>query len=242
LVSALATASPSPAPRTDSVLPWIVIPAYNEATRLGAVLQDLRLAGDYPIIVVDDGSRDGTSQVAKKHSVYVLRHIINRGQGAALQTGIDFAFEQGALWIVTFDADGQHLASDLPTVLEPLRNDSADLVLGSRFLGNAINMPWSRGLLLRAAVLFTRLTTGLKLTDTHNGLRGIHRRVVQQLRISEDGMAHASEMLRAAANHHLRVTEVPVTIRYSTESVAKGQSNSAAFRILGRLLLRKILS
>lgn len=218
---------------------WIVIPAYNEAVRLPKVLDDLR-SFSCQVVVVDDGSRDESAQLAALRNVWVLRHLINRGQGAALRTGIEFALEQGAERIVTFDADGQHSADDLSNLLQPILSGQADLTLGSRFLGSAPGIPWYRKLLLKAAVVFTRLSTGLKLTDSHNGLRAMSAEAAKRLAFSEDGMAHASQILSLAAREQLRIIEVPCTVTYNAATLAKGQSNRAAFAILGRLVISRL--
>src|SRR5205823_120653 len=116
---------------------FVVIAAYNEAVTIARVIGDVSRFG-YEIVVVDDGSRDGTADIAKRSGAAVLRHRINLGQGAALQTGIDYALRKGAERIVTFDADGQHRAQDIPKLLEALDRSRVDYALGSRFLGSAI--------------------------------------------------------------------------------------------------------
>lgn len=213
---------------------WIVIAAYNEGSRLAATLKSV--VGQASVVVVDDGSQDNTFGVASSFPVWVLRHPINCGQGAALQTGIDFALSRGAEAIVTFDADGQHDPADLPNMLRPVLSGQADVALGSRFLGATKNMPVSRRLLLKMAILFTRLTNGLKLTDTHNGFRVFSRKAAQQVRIRQPRMAHASEILDQIAKHELRYVEVPVTVHYHASTLAKGQSSWDAFRITGHML------
>ena len=220
-------------PSVDAAI-WIVIAAYNESNRLATTLKSI---GNHAwIVVVDDGSRDDTFKVACSFPVWVLRHSINCGQGAALQTGIDFALSQGADAVITFDADGQHDPADLPQMLQPVLSGQADVALGSRFLGRTANAPWTRRVLLQAAILFTRMTNGLKLTDTHNGFRAFSRRAAQTIRIRQPRMAHASEILDQIAKHRLSYVEVPVTIRYTAETMAKGQSSWDAFRITGHLL------
>jgi glycosyltransferase involved in cell wall biosynthesis len=219
---------------------WVVVPAYNEAERLPATLS--RLQPRFPrVVVVDDGSADATAQSAMNcPGIWVLRHAINLGQGAALQTGIDFALARGARFIATFDADGQHDVEDIPSLLEPLRQGRADVALGSRFLGSTIGMPWSRRLLLKAAVLFTRLFSRVRVTDAHNGLRAFSRRGAEQIRISLNGMAHASEIIDQIRRRRLRYCEVPVTIRYSEAVLNKGQSGWNSFRIVANLTLARI--
>ena len=161
--------------------------------------------------MVDDCSADRTADRAHAAGAYVLRHPINLGQGASLQTGIDFALREGATHIVTFDADLQHRPEDIEALFAALRDRNADFALGSRFLGEAKNINASKKLVLKAAVLFTRLTTGLKLTDAHNGLRAMSRRGAKSLRIRQNRMGNASEILQEIANSGLRYVEVPVT-------------------------------
>jgi glycosyltransferase involved in cell wall biosynthesis len=233
------TSAALPIRRSGSI--WVVIAAYNECETIGAVLADLRLAGVRNVVLVDDGSRDSTAAVAARQDVWVLRHIVNRGQGAALQTGIEFAVNHGAEIVVTFDGDGQHHASDLPNLIEPIQRGECEVVLGSRFRGAAPGIPWMRRTLLKIAVVGTRLTTRLCVTDTHNGLRAMTADAASQLVLFEDGMAHASELLSKLASSNLRWCEVPVTIDYSERSLAKGQSNRAAFQIAFRMLVAKVV-
>jgi glycosyltransferase involved in cell wall biosynthesis len=214
----------------------VVIPAYNEAEAIGAVVAEL-VARGHEVIVVDDGSRDSTADVAKRQGAIVLRHAINRGQGAALQTGIACALQRGAEEIVTFDSDGQHAAEDVETLVAPLRAGRADVVLGSRFIGTTEGMPRRRKAILAAAVIFTRLASGVRVTDTHNGLRAFTRAAAAKLDIRLDRMAHASELLDQIVRHELRYEEVPVHVRYTDYSRRKGQSSFAALRILADYVL-----
>jgi glycosyltransferase involved in cell wall biosynthesis len=216
---------------------WIVIPAYNEAGAIARVVTDVARLG-HRVLVIDDGSRDATAEVAAQAGAALVRHPINLGQGAALQTGIEFALRQGAAAIVTFDADGQHRTVDVPKLLDALRR--ADFALGSRFLGGATNMPAARRLLLRAATAFTRLTTRLDLTDAHNGLRAMTRRGAERIRLRQNRMAHASEFLAQIAESRLPYVEVPVTVEYTRYSLAKGQKTSDAVAILVDLFARRL--
>lgn len=212
-----------------------VIPAFNEALALHAVVAEV-LARGYSVVVVDDGSTDATAAVARKAGAKVIRHCVNLGQGAALQTGLDYALRQGAPFIVTVDADGQHGAADLDRLMEPLVSGRAEFTLGSRFLGSFEGAPASRRLLLRLATLFTRLDSGLAVTDAHNGLRGMTRRAAQRINLRQNRMAHASEILRQIAASGLPWTEVPVTVAYTAYSRAKGQRGSDSLRILADLI------
>ncbi|MFV0442170.1 MAG: glycosyltransferase family 2 protein [Planctomycetaceae bacterium] len=229
--------APLPARAADV---WIVVPAYNESTRLATVLKSLCAAGR-SIVVVDDGSPDGTAAVAAASPVWVVRHPINCGQGAAIRTGIEFALSQGAGVIVTFDADGQHDCTEIDRLIAPVLQGEADVALGSRFLGTTIGMPFTRRLLLQAAVLFTRLTARIRVTDAHNGFRAFSRRAAERIRINQPRMAHASEILAEIGRLRLTYTEVPVTVSYSEDSLRKGQTTWDALRITGQLLLGRIV-
>lgn len=225
------------ADRNESV--WVVVAAYNEAPVIGRVVADL-IRHRYPVVVVDDGSGDGTGPKARAAGAKVITHSVNLGQGAALQTGIQFAVSRGADYIVTFDADGQHRASDIATLIESLRTRAADFALGSRFLGHAPAMPLARRALLKAATWFTRLATGLRLTDTHNGLRAMTRRGASHIALRQNRMAHASELLHQIARSALPYVEVPVTIEYSAYSLGKGQRLSDSLRILVDLSAQRL--
>jgi glycosyltransferase involved in cell wall biosynthesis len=226
-------------PGQPSASIWLVVPAFNEAAVIGRVVADLLWHG-YRTVVVDDGSSDDTGRNAGAAGAIVVTHPINLGQGAALQTGIAFVLRHGAETIVTFDADGQHRAADVALLLEALATADADFALGSRFLGGAVAMPLSRRLLLMAATWFTRLTTGLNVSDTHNGLRAMTRRGASRIKLRQNRMAHASELLDEIAHSGLRYVEVPVTIEYSRYSLAKGQKLADSLRILVDLSARRL--
>jgi glycosyltransferase involved in cell wall biosynthesis len=217
----------------------VVIPAYNEGRVISRVVGDVKRAG-YAVVVVDDGSSDATADRARAAGASVVAHPFNLGQGAALQTGIDYTLAQAAECIVTFDADGQHRVADIAGLTEALLRERADFALGSRFLGQAPNLPRLRRLLLQAATAFTRLTTGLQLTDTHNGLRAMTRRGAAAIRLRQNRMAHASEFLGQIAGSGLRYVEQPVTIEYSAYSLAKGQNIGDAVLILLDLFARRL--
>ncbi len=217
----------------------VVIAAYNEAAVISRVVTEVARAG-YAVVVVDDGSTDATAEHARAAGATVLRHPFNLGQGAALQTGIEYALAQAAECIVTFDADGQHRVSDIARLTEALIRERAEFALGSRFLGQAPHLPPLRRLMLQAATLFTRLTTGLQLTDTHNGLRAMTRRGAATLKLRQNRMAHASECLSQIGSSGLRYVEQPVTIEYTAYSLAKGQNVRDAVLILLDLFARRL--
>ncbi len=220
---------------------WIVIAAYNEQRRIGAVLDDLLKVVRNIVVVVDDGPRDDTAAEVLQWPVWLARHAVNLGQGATLQTGLTFALERQAEYIITFDADGQHCTTDIPVLIERLTAAGADFALGSRFLGKAQGIPWSRKFMLQMAVLFTRVFSGVALTDAHNGLRAMTRRGAQEIHLTMNRMEHASEIIDQIARSGLKYVEVPVTIRYTVDSLAKGQKTSAAIRLGLKLLLEKVI-
>ena len=217
----------------------VVIAAYNEAAVISRVVNEVKRAG-YRIVVVDDGSKDATAAVARAAGATVVKHPFNLGQGAALQTGVDYALAQGAEVIVTFDADGQHRVADIAGLVDALTEERAEFVLGSRFLGQTTDLPPLRRLLLKAATLFTQLTTGLRLSDTHNGLRAMSRRGAAAIRLRQNRMAHASELLGQIGSSGLRHVERPVTIEYTAYSLAKGQKMRDAVFILVDLFARRL--
>jgi len=210
---------------------FVVIPAFNEERAIGDVVRELTASWPH-VVVVDDGSSDRTGEEAFRSGATVLRHAVNRGQGAALQTGLTFALRRGAGIVVTFDSDGQHRADDVATLVAPIAARRAEVVLGSRFLGTAEKMPPLRRILLRAAVVFTRITSGVRLTDTHNGLRAFTRAAASQIEIRLDRMAHASEIIDEIARRGIPFIEVPVHVRYTDYSKEKGQSGLGAVRVL----------
>jgi glycosyltransferase involved in cell wall biosynthesis len=210
---------------------WIVIPAYNEGSVIAETLLGL---GSYlpRVIVVDDGSNDDTSERARAAGATVLRHPINVGQGGSIRTGIEFALRKGATYICTFDADGQHDVATIAVMMETLRDGAFDVALGSRFLGGTSGMSALRHLILRVGIGITRIHSGLQLTDTHNGLRIFTGSAAKQIRISQFGMAHASEILSEIARLRLRYVEIPTHVNYTDYSRRKGQKLGNSVKIL----------
>jgi glycosyltransferase involved in cell wall biosynthesis len=217
---------------------WVVIAAYHEGAVVGGVVRPLVEAG-YQVVVVDDGSADDTTARAREGGAHVVRHPINRGQGAALQSGMRYALDRGAAIIVTFDADGQHSADDVRRLITPITNGTADIVLGSRFLEHSASVPVLRRMLLRAAVVFTGVMSGVRLTDTHNGLRAMSRRAATQVDLQLDRMAHASEIIDQLARTRLPLIEMPVNVTYTAYSIDKGQRAGNAARIVWDYLIGK---
>ena len=216
-----------------------IIPVYNEAKVIGGVLASILKQFKY-VVCVNDGSKDDSSSEIAKTSAYLIEHPINMGQGAALQTGIEFARQLPVEYFVTFDADGQHRIQDVKMMLKEIEKGKHDIILGSRFLGKTIGMKTSKRVILKMAIQFSNVISGLKLTDTHNGLRLFNRAVAEGMQITLPDMAHASEILEIMSEKKYRYKELPVTIEYTDYSRAKGQSLINAVNIGFDMLLRKI--
>ena len=216
-----------------------VIPAFREVSRIGATIAAVRPFVD-GIVVVDDGSGDGTAEVARVGDTIVLAHSINRGQGAALRTGTEAALRLGAEVIVHVDADGQHDPSFIPTLVAPLKEGRADVVFGSRFLGEkSEGMPASRRMFLQAARTFNAMAVGIprRMTDPQSGMRAMTATAARQIDFHQDRFAHCSEILRLVTHSDLRWIEVPVRIRYTADSLAKGQKSTDALKVVWQLLM-----
>jgi glycosyltransferase involved in cell wall biosynthesis len=219
---------------------FIVIAAYNEQGSIGKVVEGLRKGGYDNIVVVDDGSRDNTASEAVDAGATVLQHVVNRGQGAGLQTGIEYSLEQGAEIIVTFDADGQHRVEDLQTIIQPVASGEVDVTFGSRFLETKASIPLIRKVLLKGSVLVLLLFYGVKMTDAHNGFRALSRKAAQSIRITSDRMAHASEIVDEVHRLGLRHREIPVTILYTKETMKRGHGSfKQAVQVLYTMFLKK---
>ena len=222
---------------------WLVVPLYNEAKVIGDVVRTVRTR--FPkIVCVDDGSTDQSAQRADEAGAVVVRHPVNLGQGAALQTGFAYALTDPDMrYCVTYDADGQHQLADVEAMLERVRQGDVRVVFGSRFLDDRTQAAGLRKLVLRMAVAYTNLTTGTRLTDAHNGLRVLERGVVARLDITQNRMAHASEIVAQIGamrfdGKQVAYAEAPVHILYTDYSRAKGQSLWNAVNILAELIWR----
>lgn len=216
----------------------VVIPLYNEATIVGDVIREL--LPHFPCVVcVDDGSRDESADVALAAGAIVVRHPFNLGQGAALQTGIEFALSvPNAQFVLTFDADGQHRVEDAIEMVRRARAEGIAIVFGSRFLDDRTKPGLLKSAVLKTAVRVTNLTTGLKLTDAHNGLRLIRRDAASRVALAQDRMAHATEIVLQLGRTGLPWVEQPVELLYTDYSKAKGQSLLNSVNILVDLMVR----
>lgn len=211
---------------------------FNEGTVIGTVVRDLRREFPY-VVCVDDGSSDDSVSHARAAGAVVLEHPINLGQGASLQTGFDFALRDPRMTeVLTFDADGQHQVADAVSMVERLRAENRDIIIGSRFLDDRTEVGRLKRIVLRTAARYTRLTTGMALTDAHNGLRVISRGLLERMHLTQNRMAHASELIDQVGALNANWAEHPTHIVYTEYSKAKGQSLWNAVNILFELIFR----
>ena len=218
----------------------VIIPVYNEGKVIKSVIDKVLKEYKY-VVCINDGSSDNSREEILKTKAYFVDHPINMGQGAALQTGVEFARSLPVEYFVTYDADGQHRLEDVREMIRTIKRDKTDFVLGSRFLGKeAVNMPKMKRIILKMAIRFSNITSGVKLTDTHNGLRVFSRKVANSIQITLPDMAHASEILEIIYRNKYTYTEVPVVIEYTDYSRGKGQSIINAVNIAFDTLLRKV--
>jgi len=219
----------------------LVIPTYNEEAVIRQTILPL-LQRNYTLIIVDDGSTDQTRGRLESLDIHYLRHPINLGQGAALQTGMAYAHRLGVDIVVHFDADGQHRVEDIEKLIEPIIKGDYALTLGSRFLTQESRnqVPFGRRIMLKLALILNGLLTSIWLSDAHNGFRAIHRDVYPYIHFQQSRMAHATEILSEIRRLNARYKEVPVEIRYDVYSRRKGQSNWQALNILGDLISQRL--
>lgn len=224
-------------PAHDDV--WVVVPVFNEVQVLDEVIR--QVAAVFPnVVCVDDGSSDGSAEAVLLTGAHLVRHPVNLGQGAALQTGLTYALARpGSQYFVTFDADGQHRPEDAAAMVAVARSGQADVVLGTRFADAAPSVPLGKRVVLRLAAALSPAGRRLRLTDVHNGLRVFTRPVAEDLHITMNGMGHASEIVAHLAHSRWRVREVPVTIRYTEYARSKGQSLVNGVNILFDLSVRQ---
>ncbi len=221
---------------------YIIVPVFNEQETIRDVTNSL-LQMQYSILIVDDGSADGTKECLNDLPVFYLKHKVNLGQGAALQTGINFALRTNAEYFVTFDADGQHDASDINGMIRKMDETGSDVVFGSRFLeGSKTNISASRSLILNLARYINYALSGILLSDAHNGLRVFNRKAASELYLTENKMAHATQIQILVAQKKLTYCEYPTNIHYNEYTKRKGSKNIDGIKILFEILLAKIFN
>lgn len=213
---------------------YIVVPAKNEGKRVAKVVRSIIEEGYSNVVVVDDGSEDGTAEYAKNAGAMVLTHLVNLGAGAATQTGIEYALTKGANTIVTMDGDSQHFASDISKLVHHLNNHNLDLVIGSRFLDPLNLIPTDRIIVNKLANIFSGIITGLFITDSQSGMKAMHANLAAKMHFTFDGYEFCTEILKIAHQEKARYGEIPIQVRYSEELSGKGQS----WRNVGKMVFR----
>lgn len=217
---------------------FCVIPAWNEEKNISRVVADVKTLVDC-VVVVDDGSTDSTYDLASSHGVVVLRHPTNRGQGAGLQTGNEYALLNGADIIVHFDADGQFLSEEIKDLVEPIRNGEADAVFGSRFMEKKSDIPFLKKNIIMPLARIVNSLLGIRgMTDPQSGFRALSRQAAEKIIIEHDDMAHCSEILTKVFKNDLRVREVPITVIYNEF----GQQFGGGIKIIKNIFIKKIIS
>jgi glycosyltransferase involved in cell wall biosynthesis len=221
---------------------FVIIPCYNEAFVIRNTVSSVLEKG-YSVVVVDDCSKDNSKKELVNLPVYYLRHRVNLGQGAALQTGISFAMKKGAEYFVTFDADGQHDCNDIEGMIKLIELSKTDIVFGSRFLsGSKTNVSGSRSFVLNVARYVNYLVSGILLSDAYNGLRLFNRKAAGELHLTENKMAHATQIQMLVVKKKLRYAEYPNSIHYNEYSKGKGLKNLDGIKIFFEIFLHKIFN
>ncbi len=220
---------------------YIVIPCFNEKRMIRRTIESLLPYG-YSIVVVNDGSTENIIEEVKDLPIIYSTHFLNLGQGAALQTGTEIALARGAEIVIHFDSDGQHSPKDIPAMIQPLIDNRADIIIGSRFLNETDSnaVPAKRRYLLKIARIVNGLLTGVWLSDAHNGFRALNRTAAVKIKIKENRMAHASEILILIRRSKLRYLECPTHIVYTEYSQQKGQSSLNSINIVIDMIINKL--
>ncbi|MCB9822879.1 glycosyltransferase family 2 protein [Candidatus Nomurabacteria bacterium] len=223
----------------------IIIPAFNEATTITGVIDDVRSAlkkekHAFEIVIVNDGSSDDTSKLAEASDANVINHILNTGAGGATATGLSYAERNNFDIAVTMDADGQHSPKDVVKGIEELKKNDADLLIGSRLV-NTDGMSKVKILGNKGLSIITYLVFNVKVTDSQSGLRIFSKRALTRLKWRTSGYEFASEMLWRANQLGLKIDEFPIKAIYTEYSMSKGQNNWNAINIIRNLITRRIV-
>ena len=218
---------------------FVVVPAYNEEKTIEKVLNDLLNMG-FEFVVVDDGSVDGTNNIVKKFieekkQGYLCRHLLNRGLGAAIKTGIEAALEENADVIVTFDADGQHDPNDIYSVINPIINSEADVSIGTR---NFNDMPRNKIYGNSVMNIITLIFYGINVGDSQSGLRAFNRKAANEIVINARDYGVSSEIIGEIKRHNLKLKEVPMKTIYTDYTMKKGTNLFEGLKILSKLIFK----
>lgn len=219
---------------------FCVIPAFNEEKNIAAIINQVRPLADR-LVIVDDGSNDRTADFAAEAGVILLKHIINRGQGAALRTGTKYCLNNGADIIVHFDADGQFLSRDIKHITAPIKNGAAQVVFGSRFLNSehSANMPiLKKYFIMPLAKAANKIFFNVNLTDPQSGFRAMSAEAARKISWQQDRMAHCSEIMFAVKNHNFKVQEIPIKVIYRNF----GQNFFGGLKILQDLFIAMLVN
>ncbi len=214
-----------------------LIPAYNEETTIADVLERTRPFVS-EILVVNDGSRDKTAEIARAHGVRVVSHLVNRGLGAAIGTGFAAALKIGADVVITLDADGQHDPIEIPKFIAAIEN-GADVVIGSRMMTRT-GMPWYRQVANMLGNLSTLILFGAYVTDSQSGFRAFTKQALSKIDLKTNGMEVSSELIAESKAHDLKIVEVPIQAIYTDYSLSKGQSFFVGIKTLLKLVFRRL--
>ncbi len=214
---------------------YIVIPAKNEAPRIGKVIEKSLALGYRNIVVINDGSHDDTAKIAGEHPVVVLNHLVNLGPGAATQTGIEYAVEDGAKVIVTIDADHQQFPEDIAKLVTELESQKVDVVIGSRFLNKENEIPFIRIVYNMIANVITFILTGLPVTDSQSGMKAFTADFAKKCRLHFNGFEFCVEFIRNIRLFKATYKEIPIRVIYTKETLSKGQNFATGFKMLAKL-------
>ena len=216
-----------------------LVPVFNEGEVIGDVVAELRQVFDF-VVCVDDGSNDGSGEIARLSGAHLIRHSVNLGQGGALSTGFRFAINQPNIrYVVTFDGDGQHRVADAVALVNRLKSEDLDVVIGTRFAGvEALSMPKSKRMVLRLIIGIRKIFTHSEFTDIHNGLRAFTTEALGKFEVTQFGMAHASEINQKIRLLELKAAEEPVQVIYTSYSIRKGQTLLNGVNVIAELIWR----
>ena len=215
---------------------YIVIPAKNEAQRIGPVITQTISEGFHNIVVVNDGSTDNTAALAKQLGAKVIHHLVSMGAGAATQTGIEYARKKNARIVVTIDGDNQHCPTDIKSLIKTIKEKELDVVIGSRFLNEKNEIPGVRIFYNKIGNFITALLTGLYVTDSQSGFKAMRMRFLNKTKINLNGYEFCTEIINLIKLNKATYTEVPIKVRYTAETRAKGQNFLNGVKMVGNLI------
>ena len=217
----------------------VLLPAFNEEQVIGNVLSDIQKEGYENICVIDDGSSDRTYEIAQSHGVNVLRHPINRGAGAAMQTGIEYVKMTNGQYLLCMDSDGQHAPDDITALINKMYESKADIVIGNRFMSDANDIPETRKFYNSIANIFTNVLCKNNYSDTQSGFRLLNRKAIETLNLGSRGFGFCSEMIILGEQIGLKIEQVPIKVVYTKYSMNKGQNFLEGVRTAKDILWQK---